>query len=268
MLAGLLAALSLAALTDLGRQSRHKADTVLGRWGLGQIADASPGLAALVQGGRVEPACQATEREPDDEIIVTAPVISVPGPAQGEMPSPEFIVQIYNAEHRGAELYEHKRYRQALPYLRAAAKRGFKWSQASLADIYLYGRGGVPKDLEAGIGWLGVAAEPVATSEVEQHFLVALRRLPRSFAPRIDGIINDYRTQYGAAVHRVWCEWAANGNASMRVKHLDCRFKDEVHQCREADIRIDPETGKQLLAAWYWTCPPINDSARQANVRI
>ena len=156
---------ALAACPDLGRQSSHKADTVPGRWGLGQIADASPGLAAVVQGDRIEPACQAAEREPDDEIIVTAPVISVPGPAQGEMPSPEFIVQIYNAEHRGAELYERKRYRQALPYLLAAAKRGFKWSQASLADIYLYGRGGVPKDLEAGIGWLGVAAEPVATKE-------------------------------------------------------------------------------------------------------
>ena len=31
----------------MGRRSRHKTDMVLGRWGLGQIADASPGLAAL-----------------------------------------------------------------------------------------------------------------------------------------------------------------------------------------------------------------------------
>ena len=33
----------------MGRRSRHKTDMVLGRWGLGQIADASPGLAALAQ---------------------------------------------------------------------------------------------------------------------------------------------------------------------------------------------------------------------------
>ena len=38
---------ALAGKSELGRQSRHKADMVLGRWGLGQIADASPGLAAL-----------------------------------------------------------------------------------------------------------------------------------------------------------------------------------------------------------------------------
>ena len=223
---------------------------------------------SLALGFPVQAAGEAAEREPDDEIIVTAPVITVPGPAQGEMPSPDFIVQIYNAEHRAAELYKQKRYKQALPYLLAAARRGFKWSQASLADIYLYGRGSVAKDLEAGIGWLGVAAQPEATSEVERHFLLALRRLPRSFAPRIDAIINDYRTQHGAAAHRVRCEFAAKDEASMRIKHLDCRFKDEVAQCREADIRIDPETGKQLLAAWLWTCPPIHDSTRLSNVRI
>ena len=38
-----------SSLSDLGRRSRHKTDMVLGRWGLGQIADASPGLAALAR---------------------------------------------------------------------------------------------------------------------------------------------------------------------------------------------------------------------------
>ena len=38
-----------SSLSDSGRRSRRKTDMVLGRWGLGQIADASPGLAALAQ---------------------------------------------------------------------------------------------------------------------------------------------------------------------------------------------------------------------------
>ena len=59
-----------------------------------------------------------------EEMVVTAPAITVPGPELGQMPSGQFISQVYNAASQGAALYKQKRYEEALPFLVAAAKRG------------------------------------------------------------------------------------------------------------------------------------------------
>ena len=48
-----------------------------------------------------------------------------------------------------------------------SAKRGFKWPQAMAGDIYLHGRGAVPRDLEAGIGWLGAVASPRTEPQID-----------------------------------------------------------------------------------------------------
>ena len=81
-------------------------------------------------------------------------------PEPGHAPSDDFITAIYAAAERGGRLYDADRYVDAVSHLTAAAERGFKVPQASLGDILLNGRGGVSRDTEAGIGWLGVAAEP------------------------------------------------------------------------------------------------------------
>lgn len=199
----------------------------------------------------------SVQDEPLEEVIVTAPVLTVPGPEFGEMPSGAFIAQLYNARRRGMELYAEERYAEALPYLVAAAKRGFKWAQASAGDVLYHGRGGVPRDLAAGIGWLGVAAEPKTTHEIDEYFTTLLRRLPASYAQKVDGIIRDYRVRYGSGRHRVDCRHAADEGRSMslRLKALRCRFIDEVTQCRQYAV-----DGEGVIEEWLWICAPIKGS--------
>ena len=99
------------------------------------------------------------------------------------MPSGQFIAQVYDAFSRGAELYRKNRFAEALPFLVAASKRGFKCAQASAADIYLHGRGGVPVDLEAGIGWLGAAAEPRTAHSIVEFYEESRALLPARYTP-------------------------------------------------------------------------------------
>ena len=190
-----------------------------------------------------------------EEMVVTAPVITAPEPEFGKMPSGQFISQVYDAFSQGAHLYKQKRYKEALPFLIAAAKRGFKWAQASAADIYLHGRGGVPVDLEAGIGWLGTAAEPKTAYSIVEFYEESRALLPAQYTPEaVDAIIASYRDQYANSQHRVACRSAAFDTSwSIRIKSVRCHFIDTVTQCRYADLR-----GGMLT--WEWQCPPLRGS--------
>lgn len=190
-----------------------------------------------------------------EEMTVTAPVVSVPEPEFGQMPSGQFISQVYEAYSRGAELYKEKRFKEALPFLVAAAKRGFKWAQASTADIYLHGRGGVPVDLEAGIGWLGVAAAPRTAHSIVEFYEESRALLPVRYTPEaVDEIVETYRAQYANDQHRVACRTGAfDPSFSIRIKSVRCHFIDTVTQCRFAAIRGD-------ILTWEWECPPLRGS--------
>ncbi|MCY3811497.1 MAG: hypothetical protein OXH15_06855 [Gammaproteobacteria bacterium] len=187
-----------------------------------------------------------------EEMVVTAPVITVPGPEFGQMPSGQFISQVYNAYSQGADLYKDKRYKEALPYLLAAAKRGFKWAQASAADIYLHGRGGVPVDLEAGIGWLGVAAEPRTAYSIVEFYEESRALLPTRYTPEaVEEIVATYRAEYANAQHRVACRSDAfDPSSSIRIKSVRCHFIDMVTQCRYVELTPSRVT-------WEWECPPL-----------
>ena len=102
-------------------------------------------------------------------------MIRATAPSRGAVPTAEFMAEIYDAAERGGRLYDDGRYAEALPYLAAAAERGFKVAQASLGDIVLNGRGGVPRDTQAGIGWLGVAAESQTLPRIERYFEQSVR---------------------------------------------------------------------------------------------
>ena len=187
-----------------------------------------------------------------EEMVVVAPIISAMAPERGEIPSGTFIAQVYEAVSRGNELYRQKRYKEALPFLLIASERGFKWAQASAADILLHGRGGVPVDLETGIGWLGVAAQPKTDNSILAFFKESVALLPERFTPEaVDEIVSSYRAQYGSLEHRVACRrQPADPAWSLRVKSLRCHFIDEATQCRDVSIE-DEEIG------WQWTCQPL-----------
>ena len=187
-----------------------------------------------------------------EEMVVVAPIITAPAPEFGQIPSGAFISQVYEAASRGAELYREKRYKEALPFLVIAAKRGFKWAQASAADIYLHGRGGVEVDLEAGIGWLGVAAQPRTTNSIMEFYKDSRELLPERYTPEaVDQIVSNYRSEYGNLTHRVACRHQPiDPGWSMRIKNLRCHFIDEATQCR--DVSLD---GEEI--GWQWTCQPL-----------
>lgn len=191
-----------------------------------------------------------------EEMVVTAPVITVPEPEFGQMPSGQFISQVYDAHSRGADLYKEKRYKEALPFLLAAAQRGFKWAQASAADIYLHGRGGVPVDLEAGIGWLGIAAEPRTAHSIVEFYEQSRALLPARYTPEaVDAIVEAYRAQYANDQHRVACRSDAfDPSFSIRIKSVRCHFIDTVTQCRFAEITPAGDL------TWEWQCPPLRGS--------
>ncbi len=200
---------------------------------------------------------RATYARDDDieEMVVTAPLITAPEPEFGKVPSGDFISQVYDAASRGRRLYNEGRFKEALPLLVVAAKRGFKWAQASAADIYLHGRGDVPADLEAGIGWLGVAAQPKTSGAILRFFSESRALLPERFTPeKVDQIVADYRAQYGPLRHRVACRnQPVDSSWSLRVKNVRCHFIDEATQCRQGSM-----LGEEL--EWQWTCAPMEDS--------
>lgn len=187
-----------------------------------------------------------------EEMVVVAPIITAPAPEIGQIPSGAFISQVYEAASRGAELYREKRYKEALPFLVIAAKRGFKWAQASAADIYLHGRGGVSVDLESGIGWLGVAAQPRTTNSIMEFYKESRALLPERYTPEaVDQIVSNYRSEYGNLTHRVACRHQPiDPGWSMRIKNLRCHFIDEATQCREVSL-----DGEEI--GWQWTCQPL-----------
>lgn len=188
-----------------------------------------------------------------EEMVVTAPIVRTPAPQPGEMPSGQFISEVYDAANRGSQLYREKRYKEALPYLVAAAKRGFKWAQASAADIYLHGLGGVPVDLETGIGWLGVAAQPRTTNSILEFFKESKALMPERYTDAaIETIVSDYRDQYGHRAHRVACRFDSDEGVtwSFNFKRLRCHFIDEATQCRNISI------GDEIRSEW--TCQPLS----------
>jgi len=88
------------------------------------------------------------------------------------------------------------RYGEALPLLLVAAERGFKWPQAMAADIYLHGRGGVRRDLLSGFGWLGVAASPRTSPQIDSSFRKAMAELPDQLRVAAEATADDYRERW------------------------------------------------------------------------
>ena len=116
----------------------------------------------------------------DEEMTVTAEPLKA-----DEIPTQRYIVDTYNAVREGARLYSEGRYKEALPHLLVAARRGFKWAQARAGDIYLHGRGGAPKSVDRGIAWLGVAATPKSTNAIRSYFKTVWAEVPPEHVPRL-----------------------------------------------------------------------------------
>ena len=159
-----------------------------------------------------------TAREPEE--VIVRPYDWEPG----MVPSAETMQQIYDLRGVGSCLYAKGRYIEAFPYLRAAARSGFKLAQARLAFLYQQGLG-TKRDPHAAIGWYGVAATGTTLPEIRNGYKRIMRRIPEEQRPAVAELVDEYREQYGADRHRVDCDLSVR--AGTFLKKLTCRFRDE-----------------------------------------
>ena len=193
-----------------------------------------------------------------EEVIVTADRLE-----KGAMPTQTIMVQTYSVLQRGKRLYNERRYEEALPYLLMTAKRGFKWAQAMAADIYLHGRGGVPRDIEEGMGWLGVAARPQTAPRIQAYFRQALAELSPGQRAHVEDVVRRYRAEWSSRDWRVSCRRtvssspAAMGVLSLRLnKRMHCTFMDEIPVCRQT-LGDSPWVLDPTKPPFQWVCPSV-----------
>ena len=155
----------------------------------------------------------------DEEMIVTGRA-----PAKNRVPPMEYLMQVYDARRQGAHLYKRGRYAEAFPYLLVAAKRGFKFAQARVGFLYQQGLG-TPQNPEAAIAWLGVAARGNTMPEIRNHFNALWAKIPETYRPQLEAVIDVYDSKFGAKANRVACD--TSHKSGTFVKRLTCRFMDE-----------------------------------------
>ena len=171
------------------------------------------------------------EREPD--ITVTAERVD-----RWEM-SYEDMEFVTRAIRCGKRLYGDGQKRAALPYLEMGARYGDIDSQFMAANLLATARH-VPRDWDAAVGWLGVAAEgnikPMAQKRLRET-RAALCGTRADCARRFDGIVAEYRRRYGRRATGMACRYIkgqrGSGVLSLRVNRgsraVDCRFARLLH---------------------------------------
>ena len=209
LLLALLGALSFGAASAFAEQ---EPDTAQQPAATQEAAAAQEPDAASVQEGDNG----VDEADADEVMVVTGE--ATPGEA------PVMMREVYNANGRGAWLYRNGQYKEAFPYLLEAAESGFKLAQARVSYIYQQGLGDVPRDADAAIGWLGVAATPTTTPEIRNYYRRVLEQFPPEHRERIDEIVAEYRESYGTAATRVDCENVRV--AGTFISRLKCDFRD------------------------------------------
>ena len=135
--------------------------------------------------------------------------------------------RLTDSNSRGAKLYKQGKYKEALPYLLVGAKTGFKMSQARLGAIYIGGLGGVQKNLEQGIGWLGVASEPITSPEIRMMWKRVLSNVSEESRGKVSAIVDKFIATYGRKATRTACEMTANTKSF--VARLECTLDDEYY---------------------------------------
>ena len=159
------------------------------------------------------------DREPDEEMIVTAPK-----PDRGQVPQFEYLLETYKARSKGSLLYRRGKFAESFPYLLIAAKRGFRLAQARVGFLFQQGIG-TPRDAEAAIAWLALAATPDTLPEIMNYFRTQWAKIPPEYIPQLEQVIDEYREQYGNRENRVVCDMSRK--AGTHFKKLTCRFMDE-----------------------------------------
>ena len=177
---------------------------------------------AVAQESIEETTISASEREPIDTSNMEEVVVSG---VRDEFLNPITIQDFHFMHNRGEHYYRTRQYKKAFPYLLAAAKRGFKMSQARVGFIYQQGLGEVPRNGEAAVGWLGAAAAGPTDPEILTYFKRVMNKIPDSMMPYVNQIVADYREKYGPKATGNNCHMIRS--AGTHIARLRCNFQAE-----------------------------------------
>ena len=134
------------------------------------------------------------------------------------------LINYYNANANGGLLYKMRRYDEAKPYLEIGAQLGFKMSQARLGAIYLYGLGTTEQDVEKGMVWLGVAAEPRTDPQITKTYRELARKLPDEMRGYLESKVAEASSEYGAKASGTKCRMIRQVGTHM--SELNCEVRD------------------------------------------
>jgi hypothetical protein len=135
------------------------------------------------------------------------------------------LSRIRNDGGKGARLYRQKRYEEAFPLLLRAAEGGMKMAQARVGYIYHKGLGGVERDGEAALGWIGVAASGTTSPEIRNYFKAVMAEVPDNYVQVAEEIIAAYDGKYGDAATGFRCDMERQ--AGTHISRLKCDHEDE-----------------------------------------
>ncbi|MDA0790896.1 MAG: hypothetical protein O2780_15745 [Proteobacteria bacterium] len=138
--------------------------------------------------------------------------------------SPVEMGRIRDENGEGGRLYRQGRYKEAFPLLLTAARHGFKVAQARVSYLYQQGLG-VPRNAEAAIGWLGVAASSDTSPQIRNYYKRFMAKLPETHRAAALAVIDAYVEKYGDTQVGVFCD--NERIAGKHVSALKCDFRDE-----------------------------------------
>ena len=186
-------------------------------------AGAQEAVEVTIEETTVQPEARGIDTSQMEEVVVSG--------VRDEILNAITIQDFHDMHFRGEHYYRTRQYKKAFPYLLAAAKRGFKLSQARVGFIYQQGLGDVPRNGEAAVGWLGAAASAPTDPEILTYFRRVMNKIPDTMMPYVNQIVADYREKYGPAATGNDCQLIRS--AGSHISRLRCNFQEEF-QSRDA----------------------------------
>ena len=119
-------------------------------------------------------------------------------------------------------------------------------------DIYLHGRGDVQRDLQAGAGWLGVAAAPRTAPLIDTYFRQVMAALPRDVRGSAEATVRDYRARWDSRGWRVSCRRVISDapNAVATSLRLGRRLSAPRLDVRFAPLCAGPPSAQPRRRSW------------------
>ena len=134
------------------------------------------------------------------------------------------IIEVYKERELGMRLYGQQKYEEAFPHLMAAATRGLKRPQAQVGVMHLNGLGNTKKDTRYAIGWLGVAADGTADSNIKKYFKDIWKQIPEENIPAYESVVDTFVARYGTKANNVVCK--RERRVGSRIRDVRCTITD------------------------------------------